>query len=249
MTGHRWVAALALVAACLAGCDSGGGTHPTVAPHSSTASSSPAHGTVAKLPLALPTLGAQQVITVVAGVANASTATLQAWVQRPDKSWLRHGPRIVAHIGAGGLSAHEREGTTSTPMGSYTLTQAFGRLPNPGTRLPYVQTTPDTWWISQPGPLYNTMQSCVAHCTFRPGQPNARLFYVTPQYDFAVVIDYNRRPVVQGAGSGIFLHVTSGRPTNGCISIAAQQLVPIMRWLDPAKHPRILIGVGDPSRA
>jgi L,D-peptidoglycan transpeptidase YkuD (ErfK/YbiS/YcfS/YnhG family) len=34
-----------------------------------------------------------------------------------------------------------------------------------------------------------------------------------------------------------------GAPTAGCVSIPADQLVRIMRWLDPAKHPRILIGV------
>ena len=65
----------------------------------------------------------------------------------------------------------------------------------------------------------------------------------SPQYDLAIVIDYNRSPVVQGAGSGIFLHVTRGVPTAGCISIDRSDLVRIMLWLRPQDHPRILIGV------
>jgi L,D-peptidoglycan transpeptidase YkuD (ErfK/YbiS/YcfS/YnhG family) len=58
------------------------------------------------------------------------------------------------------------------------------------------------------------------------------------------VIDYNRSPVVQGAGSAFFLHVTVGQPTQGCVSIPLTTLANLMRWLKPAAHPRILIGVG-----
>jgi L,D-peptidoglycan transpeptidase YkuD (ErfK/YbiS/YcfS/YnhG family) len=67
--------------------------------------------------------------------------------------------------------------------------------------------------------------------------------YETPFYNYAVVIDYNRSPVVQGAGSAFFLHVTDGNPTAGCVSIPQANLVSIMGWLAPSTHPRILIGV------
>jgi L,D-peptidoglycan transpeptidase YkuD (ErfK/YbiS/YcfS/YnhG family) len=127
-------------------------------------------------------------------------------------------------------------------MGSFTLTEAFGHDPDPGARLPYVHTTPADWWISQVGPLYNTMQHCSSDCPFAQGDPNEHLYYETPYYNYAVVIDYNRAPVTQGAGSAFFLHVTVGAPTQGCVSIAQSQLVRIMRWLDPRDHPRILIG-------
>jgi L,D-peptidoglycan transpeptidase YkuD (ErfK/YbiS/YcfS/YnhG family) len=48
---------------------------------------------------------------------------------------------------------------------------------------------------------------------------------------------------VPGAGSAFFLHVTVGAPTQGCISIAQPQLVRLLRWLSPQRHPRILIGI------
>jgi len=61
-----------------------------------------------------------------------------------------------------------------------------------------------------------------------------------------VVIDYNTRNapggVRQGAGSAFFLHVTDGSATAGCVAIPQSRLVPLMRWLTPAAHPRILIG-------
>lgn len=58
-----------------------------------------------------------------------------------------------------------------------------------------------------------------------------------------MVIDYNRAPVVQGAGSAFFLHVAVGEPTQGCVAVPRADLVSILRWLTPSAHPRILIGV------
>jgi L,D-peptidoglycan transpeptidase YkuD (ErfK/YbiS/YcfS/YnhG family) len=156
---------------------------------------------------------------------------------------------VTAHVGADGLSTHPCECSSATPIGSFTLTQAFGRDANPGTRLRYFRTTPADWWISQSGPLYNTHQRCSSGCAFRLGSPNEHLYYETPFYNYAVVIDYNTRNapggVRQGAGSAFFLHVypPGTGPTAGCVAIPQDRLVPLMRWLTPSTHPRILIGV------
>lgn len=240
LSGSRLLASVSVILA-LAATSCTSGVAATSHPRRPASSQPPAE--VAQLPVDLPTKDAQQVITVAANSLSSTTATLQAWQRSLGGSWVRFGAEVEAHLGRAGIALHERESLAATPEGSFTLTQAFGRLPDPGSRLPYFQTTPSDWWISQPGPLYNTHQTCVTSCAFRAGTPNARLFFVTPQYNLAVVIDYNRFPVVQGAGSGIFLHVTTGRPTNGCVSIPMQNLVSIMRWLQPDQHPRILIGV------
>jgi L,D-peptidoglycan transpeptidase YkuD (ErfK/YbiS/YcfS/YnhG family) len=181
------------------------------------------------------------VITVVASAESDTQATLQAW-RKVGGGWRRVGPSVAAWLGASGMTTHPSEQLSATPMGSFTLTQAFGHDSDPGTKLPYVQTDPSDWWISQSGPLYNTIQHCAANCAFTQGDPNEHLWYETPFYNYAVVIDYNRSPVRQGAGSAIFLHVTVGAPTAGCVSIEQSQLVRIMRWLQPSRHPRILIG-------
>jgi L,D-peptidoglycan transpeptidase YkuD (ErfK/YbiS/YcfS/YnhG family) len=154
------------------------------------------------------------------------------------------GTAVTAHLGSDGLSSHPSEDKSATPIGSFTLTQAFGALANPGTKLPYVHTDDGDWWISEPGPLYNTHQRCSGGCAFTQGDPNEHLRAITPQYDYAVVIDYNRFPVQQGAGSAFFLHVTDGSATAGCVAIPQSRLVSIMKWLDPAADPRIVIGVG-----
>ena len=45
-----------------------------------------------------------------------------------------------------------------------------------------------------------------------------------------------------GRGSGIFLHVSRGNPTIGCVSLPEGRLLTILRWLRPAKEPLIVIG-------
>jgi L,D-peptidoglycan transpeptidase YkuD (ErfK/YbiS/YcfS/YnhG family) len=212
-------------------------------PPAPTTSTSPTGAAPAVLPLPYSTGTATRVITVAAPSAGSTTATLQAW-QKSAQGWSRYGSATTAHLGVDGLSAHPSESVSATPIGSFTLTEAFGSQPNPGISLPYRQTSPADWWISQPGPLYNTLQHCTATCAFTQGEPNEHLYYAMPYYRYAVVIDYNRSPVVQGAGSAFFLHVTVGQPTQGCVSIAESTLVKLMRWLTPAAHPRILIGVG-----
>ena len=117
-----------------------------------------------------------------------------------------------------------------------------GSAGDPGTGLPYFQTGPADWWVSDVNsPLYNTHQRC-SSCPFDTGV-SENLYAAGYVYSYAVVIDYNTSPVRRGAGSAFFLHVSDGSATTGCVSIPEDELVSIMRWLTPSAHPRILIGV------
>lgn len=255
----------ALLVTALAGCAAGvpsvvrpAAHQVSIAPVSTTTTSAPATTTTAAakpaaaapagqpLPLPFDTGSATQVITVVASGTSATTARLRAWTKVPG-GWRPVTGDIPADLGTAGLTRHPSESLSATPIGSFTLTRAFGHDANPGTALPYLKTTPDDWWISQPGPLYNTEQRCASDCAFDTSDssrnPNEHLYYEVPYYDYAVVIDYNTaRPVVQGAGSAFFLHVSTGKPTQGCVAIPAADLLRVMRWLTPAAAPRILIG-------
>jgi L,D-peptidoglycan transpeptidase YkuD (ErfK/YbiS/YcfS/YnhG family) len=221
-------------------------THPATHAAAPTAAAKPpaaAPVTGQALPLSYSPGSATRVITVVAPSTYSTTATLQAWDKAPGGGWLRHGSAVTAHVGSDGLSTSPSESRSATPIGSFSLTQSFGALGNPGTGLPYFQTNSADWWISQAGPLYNTHQHCSGSCSFNQGSPNEHLAYETPYYNYAVVIDYNTGPVTQGAGSAFFLHVTDGAATAGCVAIPQASLVSIMQWLTPAAAPRILIGV------
>jgi L,D-peptidoglycan transpeptidase YkuD (ErfK/YbiS/YcfS/YnhG family) len=244
--------ATASVTASPSSAPSTGGAAPAspaaVAPTPQNATSSAPAATGASLPLTFSTGSATQVITVVAAATSSTTATLQAW-DKGAAGWVRHGGAVSAYVGTDGLTSHPSESISATPIGSFTLSRAFGSLANPGTGIPYHQTTSADWWISQYGgayaSIYNTMQTCSSSCSFNLGDPNEHLAAITPEYRYAVVIDYNTTaPIVQGGGSAFFLHVANAAPTAGCVSIPQSNLVAIMQWLNPAAQPRILIGVG-----
>ena len=196
----------------------------------------------ATLPLGATPPG-NQVITVVAPSAGSSTATVTAW-QRGPAGWSAVLGPVPARVGSAGVGAAS-ESSTRTPAGTFSLTTAFGRAGNPGTALPYRQVDRSDWWVSDAGsPLYNTPARCLAgSCPFdeRAGE---NLYAAGAVYDNAVVIDYNRAPVVRGAGSAFFLHIGNGSATAGCVSVDRVVLQQLMRWLDPRATPVISIGVG-----
>ena len=224
-------------------------SHPSAArrpapTHSTTTHSAPKAPSGSPLPLpGFYTGNATRVITVRASSYSSTTAVLQAWTKAAGGGWNRVGSWMYARVGSQGLTTSPSESKSATPIGSFSLTQAFGAYSDPGTALPYFKTNSADWWISQSGPLYNTHQHCWSGCAFTRGSPNEHLYYETPYYNYAVVIDYNRFPVHQGAGSAFFLHVSVGSATAGCVAIPQSNLVSIMRWLTPSAHPRILIGV------
>jgi hypothetical protein len=116
------------------------------------------------LPLAVPAAAdpapspaSQHAQWIVVGVpaANATTGTLTAF-QRVGQQWkvvLGPTPAKVGELGVGAPA----DGVHRTPVGTFTFDQAFGRQPDPGTKMPYFQATDQDWWDEYAGsPTYNT---------------------------------------------------------------------------------------------
>lgn len=181
-----------------------------------------------------------QLVTVTAATSRSTVALVQRWARRGG-SWSRVGAAMTARVGSAGLTRHPSEKLPATPIGSFSLTQAFGAAPNTGhriTELRYIHIRyGDTWGARPNRPrTYNRYYNC--HCR------GATLFALRHSlFRYGMVIDYNRAPVVPGAGSGFFLHVTNGRPTAGCVAVAARNVRMLLGWLRPGLHPRILIRV------
>jgi L,D-peptidoglycan transpeptidase YkuD (ErfK/YbiS/YcfS/YnhG family) len=186
-----------------------------------------------------------QVITVQAATSRSQVAVVRTWRLQSDGTYSQVFHPFVAYVGVHGVGATS-EGLGRTPAGVFTLTQAFGNEPNNGTRLTYFRASPEDWWDENPNSAqYNRrVKSSVS-----PGGDSENLFYAGNAYAHAVVINYNTDPVVKGAGSGFFLHVSFGAPTKGCVAISARDLNLVMRWLRPSLHPVISIGVGIVARA
>ena len=117
----------------------------------------------------------------------------------------------------------------------------YGIAADPGVRYPYHRLVADDWWNENPAtPGYNTFQhgpepgrrergAVAGRAAVRPFRRHRRTTCRSK------VADPPR-------GSGIFLHVmVPGRSTAGCVSLAEADLLRVLRWLDPAARPRIVL--------
>ncbi len=188
---------------------------------------------------------ATEVITV---KARGSYATVVAW-QHSTTGWHAVLSTTSARVGASGVvpAASRRQGTNTSPGGTFTLTQAFGIAANPGAHLPYHRVTNDDWWVEDNNSAYYNQLRQASLGGFNTALPESdvngseHLITHTGAYQYAVVIDYNRWPAVRYKGAGIFLHVNGSGSTAGCVSVPVSTMVALLRWLDPAQHPRIAI--------
>ncbi|HRD12658.1 MAG TPA: L,D-transpeptidase family protein [Mycobacterium sp.] len=177
-------------------------------------------------------------IIVSVPAARSTTGTLTAY-ERVGPDWrtvLGPTPAVVGELGVGAPA----DDVFRTPVGTFPLDQAFGRRPNPGTKMPYFQTSDQDWWDEDPdSPTYNLH----THGASSPSSDAENLYDSGSIYDHAVNIAVNPQRV-PGNSSGIFLHVSDGDPTWGCVAIGVDEMRSVLRWLDPAASPHITIGVG-----
>jgi len=201
----------------------------------------PCPGAVNRLP---GTQSATELVTVTASSYGTTTASLELW-QRRGGCWRHVAGPWGAWLGRSGLSAHKHEGDGATPAGTYRFGgTAYGIAPDPGVQGAFRRLVCGDWWDEDVrSPAYNTFQhvACGAQPSF--GGDSEALWRISPQYRYFAVIEYNARPAVRGRGSAIFLHVSAGRPTAGCVSLPEGRLVRLLRWLRPAARPLVHLGI------
>lgn len=162
---------------------------------------------------------------------NAKIRTFEKF----DNKWYEK-LNISGYIGKEGFAATMKEGAKKSPRGKYTIGTAFGRYQNPGTKLPYRQITNDDVWVDDSAStLYNTWQ--------KESENNGRWSSAEKMnisaYNYGFVINYNTVERIPGAGSAIFFHVANDY-TLGCTGTAQNNVINILKWLDPGKHPVII---------
>jgi len=201
----------------------------------------PCPGVVNTLP---GTQSATQLVTVTASAYGVTTASLELW-QRRGGCWRHVAGPWRAWLGRSGLSAHKREGDGATPAGTYRVGgTAYGIAPDPGVHGAYHRLVCGDWWDEDArSPAYNTFQHVPCGTAPHFGGGSEALWRISPQYRYFAVVEYNATPAVPGRGSAIFLHVSAGRPTAGCVSVPEAELVRVLRWLRPAARPLIRLGL------
>jgi L,D-peptidoglycan transpeptidase YkuD (ErfK/YbiS/YcfS/YnhG family) len=212
----------------------------TAPPATNGPAPSPAPAAASPVDALVGVLSAGQVISVIADGYGQTTATFTAY-ERDGAGWRQVFGPWTANIGGSGFAPPDakREGDGRTPSGSYPFDFFFGVEANPGVRFPWrdVVGTQIVWDDDPSSPRYNEWVDTTTGDAGAGPEP----MYNRPAYNYGAVIAYNaaRTP---GLGSAIFLHVSTGGATAGCVSLPQGQLLDVLRWLDPSQQPRIIMG-------
>lgn len=200
-----------------------------------------------------PLSDSRQSLVVVAPTWNSRTGTLRAF-ERTGNEWKIRGVPIPVVLGKNGLGwglglndakkepgPRKAEGDKRVPAGIFRLGPAFGYAPATSARwmkLPYVPLTPETEGIDDPrSRYYNQLveRSKVAQVDWHSSEQMRR---DDDLYKWGLFVAHNPA-ATPGAGSCIFLHIwrNPSAATVGCTAMREQDLLRLLRWLDPNEHP------------
>ncbi|MDR7252686.1 L,D-peptidoglycan transpeptidase YkuD (ErfK/YbiS/YcfS/YnhG family) [Nocardioides sp. BE266] len=191
--------------------------------------------------------GTSQVVTV--DHTRGVRATVSLW-RLTDAGWKRGLTTRDGRTGYGGLvdGDRRRQGSGTTPLGTYGLTSTFGTHgTDPRAALPHHRIRRGDFWVQDNrSPYYNRLRN-QRDGGFRWWLPSSdansseRLTDFPRPYEWSIVTDFNVEQV-RHRGSGIFLHVNGRGATAGCVSAPRRVIRKLVTVLDPARVP--VIGIG-----
>ncbi len=157
-------------------------------------------------------------------------------------SWQERRYRCV--LGRGGVRDDKAEGDGATPAGRFLLRRVFyrgDRIARPETRLPVRPISPRDGWCDDPGhSSYNRLITLDADRAAAEPR-HEKLWRDDRLYDLVVEIGHNDDPPRAGSGSAVFIHVAAPdfTPTEGCIALALEDLLGILKDCDVGTAIRI----------
>jgi len=188
--------------------------------------------------------GTTQVVTV--DHTRGVRARVSLWRLTTD-GWRRQLTTPDGRTGYGGLVAGDRrrQGSGTTPLGTYGLVSTFGtHAADPRARLPHHRIRRGDHWVQDnASEHYNRLRN-QRQGGFRWWLPasdpdsSERLTDYRRQYEWSIVTDFNVEQV-RHRGAGIFLHVNGRGATSGCVSAPRRFIRALVRLLDPARVPVI----------
>lgn len=152
-------------------------------------------------------------------------------------------PPMRGHVGKNGIMHDRRRNTETSPAGLWPIESAFGNAAPPeGLKLSWRQVTPNSDWVcDESSPYFNTWQERGDPALLPWSDDVEHLENYPELYAYACVLGFNRPPdTVPDRGCAIFLHC-SERGTGGCVGLLREDMLAVLRWLDPAQQPCILI--------
>jgi len=167
--------------------------------------------------------------------------------------WRKIGSPIRVKIGKNGMGwgaglhdrSHlpkgpvKREGDGRAPAGIFSLTFVFGEK-RVESRMPFrIMTRHHRCVDDSRSKYYNRIiDSSKSEKDYRSFE---RMKLKSNLYKYGIYVAHNagQKPM---AGSCIFMHIKKpdGKPTVGCTAMSEREIVELIRWLDPSKHPLLV---------
>jgi L,D-peptidoglycan transpeptidase YkuD (ErfK/YbiS/YcfS/YnhG family) len=151
--------------------------------------------------------------------------------ENPVLHW--NGGSARCAIGRGDIARKRCEGDGITPIGIFPIRRILyrpDRVEHPQTALPIAALQTDDGWSDAPGdPNYNRPIKL-------PYPKSAESMWRDDHlYDVVAILGFNDDPVVDGAGSAIFLHCARDDygPTEGCVALKLPDLLNALSKLKP----------------
>lgn len=177
----------------------------------------------------------QQIILVEQAAVEISVGRLFLLVKNEKGDW-QETLQCKAFLGKNGIDK-VKEGDKRTPTGDYGMLMAFGAKDDPGSLISYTKLT-DTMYLCGDKEYYNQFID-VSKVKHTCSNNSEHLIRYIPQYNYALIFDYNKENVF-GKGSAIFLHCVGSYPyTLGCVSVTEENMIKILKTVD--KNARICI--------
>lgn len=167
-----------------------------------------------------------------------------------------HNHMYACSLGKGGIRVDKKEGDGATPVGSFPIRQIFYRSDKLSVQdvttikkmrdrgFSVHALSPDDGWVDDPTSIYYNQHIDKSQFTEDlPGHED--LWLKDNVYDIIVVLGYNDNPILAGKGSAVFMHIarpkSSGgfEPTLGCIALAKQDLISILRDLQLGERVQV----------
>lgn len=161
--------------------------------------------------------------------ASGTTATIAMVTRDADGTWSED-LCTSGYVGSAGVG-ETTEWNHRTPRGQFGFTYAFGILPNPGAKLSYTQVDDTYYWVDDVNSRYYN-QFVTTKTTPKAWNSAEHIIEINPAYHYVLSLDYNPN-CTPGVGSAIFLHCSTNRPTGGCISVPEDQMITILKNVQP----------------
>lgn len=192
---------------------------------------------------------AEQLLFVVSDDFNATTGRLSRYALH-EGLYVRNGNDIPVNLGRNGLGwglgekgfvypesdPVKKEVDGRAPAGIFPVISLFGYAEEMESSLPYAQATEKLICVDDTASEdYNkiiTLNDAKRPKSFEWMRREDGL------YEMGLVVGHNRERL-RGRGSCIFIHIRmgGGSPTAGCTSMAKEDLMTLVAWLDAAKRP------------